>query len=198
MFGNQGIIVPVNQPFMWVAEYLDGTCLSEFDQQTSNENSFYSIERDKLLRFGLVGSGSSMYFEVYGGIFKIVGQMIDVSYVTDSKTYQLTGRPAMYKDIISFKDAEFIFNPNVAGSGKSSITQFNFGYKTSFLIDEVMFHFQAICQIPKNEQARLEFKLVSSEDLDGRLEIKQNGRHVGTVDAPLVRDRGGAITWQLN
>lgn len=197
MFGRKDLVSPVNQPFVWVAEYLDGSHISEFDFSTKEEHHFHSIHRDDLIRFGLVGNGASMYFEVYGGIFKILGQMIEMDYVTDEMTYQLTGNAMMYNDIITYKDAEFIFNPKVEGSGHSAITQFNFGYKTKLAIHGVQFHFQAICQIPMNQLARLELKLTSSKNLDGVLSIKRNGRIADSIDAPLKRGLGGCLTWEL-
>ena len=54
---------PTRQPFAWVAEYINGTYLSEFDYITKQENNFYDIDRNSLVRFGLVGDGVSAYFE---------------------------------------------------------------------------------------------------------------------------------------
>lgn len=197
MFGNQDVASPVSQPFIWAAEYLNGSCLPEFDYKTLEENDYYKIDRKNLLRFGLVGNGSSMYFEVYGGIFKILGQMLEVSYVTNEKSYQFTGRAMMYNDIITYKDAEFLFNPRVQGSGQSAVTQFNFGYKTQFTIEGVDFRFKAICQIPMNRLARLDLTVTASRDLNGRLEIKRNGRSVDTIEAPLKKNTSGNIAWEL-
>lgn len=197
MFGKVNLASPVRQPFVWVAEYLDGTCLTEFDYETKKENSFYSIDKNNLLRFGLMGDGASMYFETYGGIFKILGQMLEVCYKTDDKTYQLTGLAMMYDDIITYKDAELVFNPLMENSGITSITQFNFGYKAKLNIEGIDFHLKIVCQIPMNQLARLEISLVSSEDLNGRLHIKRNGRDVDVIDAPLTANVGGSITWEL-
>lgn len=197
MFGNRDTKSPVAQPYVWVAEYLDGTHLSEFDYQTTEENDYYKILRNDLLRFGLLGDGCSMYFEVYGGVFKILGQMLEMTYVTDDKTYLLTGQPMMYSDIITHKDAEFIFNPKVEGSGYNAITQYNFGYKAKFSIDGVNFSFKAICQVPMTSIPMMEIKIVASESLNGRLHIKKNGRDFDIVDAPIKKNKGGHILWQL-
>ncbi|MGG4144846.1 hypothetical protein ABEW34_17155 [Paenibacillus algorifonticola] len=198
MFGNnRKFTSPVEQAFIWVAEYADGTCTSEFDFHTREEQSFYNIKRDELIRFGLIGGGGSMYFENYSGIFKIMGQMIEMNYVTENSNYQLNGRPAFYNDIITYKDAEFLFNPKIEGSGRSAITQFNFGYKVNFSDDDIDFHFQAICQIPLNQLARLDLKIVTNTNLDGRLEIKRNGKKVDDIHAPLCRGVGGSIVWEL-
>lgn len=197
MFGNRETKSPVNQHFVWVAEYTDGSHLSEFDYQTQEEHSFYRILRKDLLRFGIIGDGCVMYFEVYGGLFKILGQMLEMSYVTDEKTYLLTGQPMMYNDIITYKDAEFVFNPKAAGSGYNVITQYNFGYKAKFSIDGVNFNFQAVCQVPMNSIPKMELKIVSSEDLNGRLHIKKNGSDLDIIDAPMKKKKGGSITWEL-
>ncbi len=197
MFGNRELISPVSQNFIWAAEYVDGTCLSEFDCVTQEENHFHSIRRDELLRFGLFGNGTATYFEVYGGIFNLLGHMLEFSYVTDESSHQLTGRPMIYNDIITYKDAEFLFNPMQRGSGQTGITQFNFGYKVKFHSNGIHFALQAICQIPLNERVRLDLKLVSSEDLNGRLNIKRNGNLVDIIEAPLHKNVGGNVIWEL-
>lgn len=197
MLDLRNALSPVNQSYVWVAEYLDGTYLTEFDLSTKEENNFHAIKRDHLMRFGLLGNGTALFFEVYGGIFKILGQMIEIDYVTDDASYQLTSRAMIYKDIITYKDAEFLFNPQIAGSGRSEITQFNFGYKTKFAENGIDFTFQAVCQIPMIGPPRLELKIVSSTDLDGRLSIKRNGKVVDNVEAPLKQNLGGSIIWEL-
>lgn len=40
---------PVSQAYVWIADYYDGTYLSEFDLQTQQANSFYTINKDKLV-----------------------------------------------------------------------------------------------------------------------------------------------------
>ncbi|MBD8498876.1 hypothetical protein [Paenibacillus arenosi] len=197
MFGNYEARSPVSQPFVWVAEYADGTVLSEFDYTTTEENRFQDIEKHKLIRFGLIGNDARMYFEVFGGIFKILGHMLQIDYVTEEKSYQLTGQPFMYDDLITYKDAEFTFNPRILGSGSSAITQFNFGFKVKLKLEDVEFNFQAVCQIPHSQVACMEIKLVANKDLDGRVEIKRNGNRVDIIDAPLQEGIGGMITWEL-
>ena len=188
---------PTRQPFSWVAEYINGTYLSEFDYVTKQENNFYDIDRNSLVRFGLVGDGVSAYFEVLGGIFKIAGQMITAKYVVGDTAYPIIGRPILYNDIITYKDAEFLFDPKVAGSGYNVITQFNVGYKVKLDFDDVKLNFRAICQIPLQQRARIEFRLVSNVDLDGKLVIYRNNKEVAVIDAPLRAEVGGSINWEL-
>lgn len=190
---------PVNQDFIWLAEYVDGKHLSEFDLETKEENNFYNIERDKLLRFGLIGHGIKLYYEVYGGIFKVAGQMIEVIYKVGEKEYYLTGQQSMYNDIISYKNAEATINL-LSGGGEmnSQITQFNFGYKTNLNVDGVNFNFKAICMIPYRQEAFMNFWLVSDQEVDGHLVIKRNGKVVQEIKAPLHNNVGGEVNWLIS
>lgn len=198
MFINDNLYSPNSQQLIWCAEYIDGTSLCEVDLDTLEENTFKQIQKDKLLRFGLFGSGTKSYYEVYSGIFKIVGQMIQVSYATEDKQYDLMGQPLMYyNDVIAYKDAEFVFDPTVPNSGINRITQFNFGYKQKLNIDGVNFSFKAICQFPLNQGIQIELTVVSDIDLKGRLVIRRNNVIVDEFDAPLKKNVGGEITWQM-
>lgn len=197
MFGGQHHYSPVKQDFVWVAEYVDGTHLAEFDYETKKPNPLYAVSRDKLLRFGLIGNGASMYVEVYGGIFKILGQMLEVEYENNGKVYQLTNRAMMYTAVDTKKDVEFAFAPNELGSGKERIIQYRFGYSATFQVDGINMLFEIYCLIPSNQHAMLEIKLVPSEDMDGQIRIKRNGRDVDVIDAPMAKGAGGSITWTL-
>lgn len=197
MFNNY--ISPVEQDFVWLAEYIDGTHLCEYDLITKKDNHFYDIQKSKLLRFGLIGHGIKLYFETYGGIFKVAGQMVEVLYKIGNKEYYLTGQQNMYNDIISYKHAESIINLlNVSGNAKSNITQYNFGYKTSINIEGINFSFKAICMVPFNQPAYMNFWLVADKELDGSLIIKKNGRVVEEIKAPLVNDIGGEVNWIIS
>lgn len=187
-------ISPVSQDFIWVADYIDGTHYSEFDFATKQENPFQGIDRKKLLRFGLLGNGVRLLFEV-SGIFKLAGQMIEVVYKTENKEYYLTGQQIIYNDIISYKDAESSINLLGGGVSNTSITQYNFGYKANLNIDDVNFHFKAICKIPHDEQPYMNFWLVANKKLNGVLQIKKNGRVIEEVHAPLDSGIGGEINW---
>lgn len=189
---------PVSQDFLWLAEYMDGNHLSEFDVVTKEENSFYAIERNKLVRFGLFGHGMNLFFEVYGGIFKLAGQMVEVIYKADGKEYYLTGQQQMYQDIITYKHAEATINLlNAGGVSNNVITQFNFGYKTSLNIDGVNFSFKAICMIPYGNPVHMNFRLVADQNLDGVIQIKKNGRVIEEIIAPLAVGVGGEINWMV-
>lgn len=188
---------PVKQDMIWCAEYADRTSLCEFDYTDHKENSFYDINKDNLIRFGLIGFGYKMYFEVSGGVFYLLNQTVEFDYVDKGKIYPLTNRQSIYNDIITYKDAEFIFDPKGRRGGYSNIFQYNFGYKNKLKLNGVDFNFQSICQIPRNQKIRFEIKLSSNQDLDGQLKIKRNGRVVESITAPLKTNKGGVVNWVM-
>lgn len=195
MFSNVKAISPVEQDFVWYAEYSNGSHYSEFDLITKKENNFYQINQQSTIRFGLIGHNMKLYYETYGGIFKLAGQMLEFIYKVGDKEYYLTGQNQMYNDIITYKDAEssLSLRENVPSTG--TITQFNFGYKTNLNIDGVNFHFKPICKIPRNKPIYMNFWLVADQDLDGTFIIKKNGFVVDQFEAPLTKGTGGELNW---
>ncbi|MCM3274317.1 hypothetical protein [Paenibacillus elgii] len=196
---NRFLDSPVKtQDFIWIAAYMDGTFLSEFSYDSQNENSFYAIKKDQLIRFGLVGYGMNLYYEVLGGTFKLAGQMVEVIYKTNEKEYYLTGQQKMYNDIIQYKDAEATINALVSsGTSNSVITQYNFGYKQNLQIDDVNFNFKAICHIPYGKPIYLSLKISADKDLNGRLCVRKNGLITEEFDAPLQANVAGILNWEL-
>ncbi|MGG4105136.1 hypothetical protein AAXB25_14565 [Paenibacillus lautus] len=199
MISEVPVFSPVRQDFIWVAEYMDGNHLAEYDFNTREENNFYEIMKNNLIRFGLIGHGFRMYYEVFGGFFKIGGQMIEVVYKTDDKEYFLTGQQKMYNDIIQYKDSEATFNFALANAGEaySEIVQHTFGYKVSLPIEDVNFNFKAQCKVPLkgNQPVYMNFRVVADKELSGILQIRKNGRVVEEIDAPLKEDIGGEFNW---
>lgn len=196
MFHRTNKQSPVDQDFIWMAEYLDGTHLSEFDFQTQEENSFYDINRTKLIRFGLVGHGAELYVSI-DGIFYFDGTVVEVSYKTKDKEYPLTGRINTSLDIITFKDAESALHPT-AGVLSTKINQYNFGYKTIIRYDDVTFNFKAVGKVPYQAPFHLNLWLVANKKLDGTLVIRRNNRVVQELEAPLQKGVGGEVNWLVN
>lgn len=185
---------PVTQDFVWFGEYADGQIISEFDFKTKQENSFYSIQREKLIRFGLVGCGMRLYYEVPGGVFVINGHTFHFNYMDGSKYIPLSGGQKMYKDIITFKDAE----ASISTKGtSSSILQYNFGYKETIVFLGTTFNFRAICKIPFGEPAFFEFRLVANKDLNGSFVITKNNKEVLDISAPLTKEVGGELNYVI-
>ena len=185
---------PVDQEFVWVGEYSNGEHLAEFDLETKEENSFRSLDKDKLIRFGLIGHKMKLFFES-NGIFNLNGLSVEVFYRVGEKVIPLTGnRKVNYQDIITYKDAESALHPR-GGVLKTRINQFNFGYKTLIENEEANFNFKPIVKIPFNNPAHINFWLVSDQDLDGEFVIVRNGKEHEVIDAPLKAHVGGELNW---
>lgn len=190
-------VSPVNQDFIWMAEYSDGSYLSEYDFTTKLPNNFYTIERSRVIRFGLLGQGMHLYYESFGGTLKLKGQMYQLVYKVGDEEYHLTGQPIMYSDLISYKDAESTARMTASPEGRFTdrIVQFNFGYKQQLTIKDVNFQVKLLCRIPYDKPAYLTIRLVTDRDLDGKLLIKRNGFTCDEFHAPLAEGVGGELNW---
>jgi hypothetical protein len=201
IFGNRQMVQsPVrDQSFVWVAEYVDGTHLAEFDFMDGKANSFYNIDRTKILRFGLLGENSQVYFDVGNGVFTLNKHRLTVSYVANGVEYPLTGRTLVYNDLITYKDAVSDAAPLLKGKGAftNTIMQFNVGYKKRMELEDVNISFQAVLGIPLNSSAVLSLKITSDTDLDGELIIRRNGMVVENINAPLKAGHAGQIDWTI-
>lgn len=196
MFSRIKPYSPVEQDYIWVAEYFNGY-LSEFDFETKKSNSFYDIDKKQLVRFGLIGKGKKMWFECYRGVFNIDGNVYELTYRTD-KDYRLTGQDMFYRDIITYKQAiADIDLTKRVGSSESKIVGYYFGYKTELKIDDITFNFKPIVSIPINEPMYIDIHLVASRNLKGELLFVKNGEIIDTIYAPLKKDVAGGIKWIL-
>lgn len=201
IFGNKRYIrSPVNtQDYIWLAEFYDGTQLSEFDLNTKKPCNFYDIDKDRLIRFGLLGNGSQAYFDVGNGIFNINGHRIMMSYITDSQEYPLTGRTFLYNDIIAYKEAntDATLSPrnDVIRQFNSKITSFNVGYKKKMELEGVNINFYNVLTLPLDEPAYMQIKISADKDLKGKLVIRVNGLISEEIKAPLIANMTGIINW---
>lgn len=196
MFGSIKPYSPVEQDYIWVAEYYRGG-VSEFDLETKESNSFYSIDKNKLQRFGLIGKGQKMWFECYRGPFNINGNIYELIYKAD-REYKLTGQDMFQRDIITYKKAIATIDLSKrAGSSKSQIVGYYFGYKTEFKIDDVIFNFKPIISILVDQSMYLDIHLVADKDLKGELLFVKNGKIIDTIYAPLQKDVAGGMKWRL-
>lgn len=194
---------PVSQAYVWIADYYDGTYLSEFDLQTQQSNSFYKINKEKLVSFGLIGQGSHVYHNVANGVFHINADRYSISYVCEEQEYPLTGRTFLYSDIIQFKNVSSDVNMSGhSGNGSSgafhnTIECFNFGYKKMMNLNDVQINFQCVCSLPLKETAFLQIKITSDQDLSGQLVIRKNGFVIDQIVAPLKANHAGIINWDI-
>lgn len=207
-FSEVNAVSPIpTQPFIWMAEYFSGG-LTEFDLETGVENNFQDIDKDKLLRFGLIGNKRKMWFECIGGTMNIAGRRIDIAFETkDGKRYNLTGNGGlMMKDIITFKKAVAdvpigIGNKkaSVARSGelKSSIVGYYYGYKTQIAIDGVTFSFKPIVSLPLSKAAYIEVSLIADTDLEGKIVFIKNREDIESFEGVLEKDKTNKINWLI-
>ncbi|GAA0376611.1 hypothetical protein [Bacillus horti] len=203
MILRQKIKSPVPQQMLWVAEYSNGTYLSEFDLQTQKPNQFNAIRRQDVIRFGLVGIDVPVYYEVFGGFFNIAGRGIQAKYVTqDGKEYFLIGHNKPYNNIIQFKRGESELNllqPKhdsvIWGKNAGEVVEHSFGYKANISVEDVNFEFEALCRIPYQQPVLMTFKLTADKDLNGALVILRNSTEVASIDAPLEVGIQGETSW---
>jgi hypothetical protein len=189
-----------NQDFIWVADYYDGTYLSEFDFTTFKSNNFYGINKEKLIRFGLIGQGTQFYFDVGNGVFTLDKHRISVSYRTKDNEYPLTGRTLVYNDIITYKNAVAdanIFNRSEKSELKSFITQYSIGYKKRMDLSGANINFYCLFCLPYRDSMHMKIKISSDIDLDGYLVFRRNGKIVDEVYSPLLEKRTGMIDWNI-
>ena len=181
------------QDFIWLAEYLDGSYLTEFDLGDGKENSFYSINKSMLVRFGLIGHNLKMFYEVLGGYFNIAGTFIEIILKEkDGKEYPITGRQEIYNDIITFKDAEaYIDSTSISGN----ITKYNFGFKKSLVYSDLCISSKVIFTIPYKKLSYFNFRLVCDRDITGELIIKYSGKVVEALPCEFVSERGYELNW---
>ncbi|WP_268623394.1 hypothetical protein [Paenibacillus alvei] len=188
---------PVEQGFIWLSEYDDGSFLSEYNFEDKQENLFSAIDKERLVRFGLIGHGLRFYYEICGGSFKLDGKRYELTYVMQDGEIPLTGQQIKYNDIISYKTSEMYIHPGTLETiVPSTITAYTFGYKTTLTTCEDMnLQFKALTVIPYDHPAYLHLRLVSSKELDGDLLITCNGETVHRVHAPLRNNVAGELQW---
>lgn len=186
----------VSRDFFWVAEYLDGHVLQEYDLKNNKYNLFDNIQKDQVLRFGYLGHGYRFYFDVPTGIFNIANNKYSFYYKTNSKEYELTNQSILYNDLISYKDC--YVDCDFSGREKvGNVVSYNFGYKAHFQIEDVHFYYKAIMHIPIGIPMYFTVRLVADKDLDGWFEVHKNGFKCADIKAPLSRDNGQKILWNI-
>ncbi|WP_342422371.1 hypothetical protein [Paenibacillus sp. FSL E2-0178] len=194
--------VPQGQNFIWIADYMDGSCLAEYEFDTRIKNDYYRIDKNKLIRFGLIGMGSQIYFDVANGIFNINKNRIQVSYIADGIEYPLTGRTILYNDIIQYKDAVGdgkLLSKTASGRIRNNIVAHVVGYKKAMDLSDVNINFKNLLHIPqdKNIPPYLEIKISVDKDLNGELVFRINGLVANKLHAPLLKNQAGIYNWEL-
>ncbi|WP_343216136.1 hypothetical protein [Clostridium mobile] len=180
--------------FMSVGEYLDGTFLFEFNPEKKTYSRTDEVIKDKLIRFGVVGHGVRTYFNALTGVFTFDQNKIEILYRTKDRDYILMGQDVKYNDIIYFKNA--YSQMNYSGKSSTNFCGYNFGYKNQILYnDGTMLYFKPILNIPVDQPANFQIRLVSNKDMDGQIIIKVNDFKEYKLNAPLDKNVGGELTW---
>lgn len=189
--------------FMWLGLYNDGDYISEFDLKYRKENSFYTIQQQKLLTFGLMGHGNFFYYSTHNGQFNLNDKKIQVLYKVGDQVYTLTDAPntTYNQKPISFKSAESFFNPfgeQTEGTLKPFIYEYSVGYKQKLEYNNnVTIWFQPVLNVPmkQNEPLYMTIRLVSNQNLNGELIILSNGVPKLHEKAPLQIKQAGQMNW---
>ncbi|WP_431785769.1 hypothetical protein [Paenibacillus lactis] len=186
---------PVEQEFIWVAEHED-TTITEYDFLTKEENQIKQVDRNSLLRFGLIGRGNRYYYEVFGGTFKIAGRMYDFSLISNDIETPLTGRQQHYNDFITYKNAEMYINPHTLETVVDpTITDYVFGYKTNFDSEDLKIQFKVQCLISYDNPMYFNIRLVPSKKFKGNLLIKKNGETIETIPTDIKKNKASELNW---
>lgn len=202
ILGNRSMTKsPVDfQDFSWIVEYSDGTHLAEFDFESKKPNNFYTIDKSKAIRFGLIGNHSQAFFDIGNGIFTVNNHRFTISYEANNIEYPLTGRSLIYNDLITYKDAvsdASVFSRKNRGRFNDTITQYNLGYKKKMELLDVNINYQCVLSLPINGTAFFQIKISSDKDLNGKLIFRRNGKVVDAIEAPLLQDMSGNMNWTL-
>ena len=185
-----------SRDFFWVAEYLDGSILQEYDFNRGKYHLFEQIQKNKVIRFGYLGHGYRFYFDTPSGVFHIANNKYSFYYKTNKKSYELTNQNTVYNNLISYKDCyiDCDFNGKEA---MGNVVSYNLGYKTHFQIEDVHFYYKVIMHIPIGQPMYFTIRLVADRDLDGWFEVYRNGFKCMDIKAPLSRDNGQEIVWNI-
>lgn len=178
----------------WIAQYVDGSVLKEFERTGKGfrERSFYEIRKDALISFGLEGSGLRIGFGTTDGIIGIYGDPLEVALTRGHDVWPLTGRAdVQYNNIIQYKDAEATIAANGKGRATNRVTQYNIGYKCHGHDDGLgPWNYQVIIHIPADDTQNLycTFRLVVFEGFQGRFLIRWGKKQqaVNTILRPKV------------
>lgn len=197
---NANINEIINRDFIWVSEYLNGSLIYEYDKEKGIENNFYSIDKNQLLRFGLIGHGMRLYYETFNGSFFLNDKKVDVIYKDENGTeYNLTNNNSFYNDIIQYKDCSSVMNTRKLNNNifqhSERIESYNFGYKHKLSINGVNFSYRLIVKIPYNQPVRLNIKIVADKTMNGSLIIRKNNYEDIKYYAPIKANNGGELDW---
>lgn len=164
-----------DHPFMWVAEYEDGTILDEA-LENGEFRSFTAIRKDTVKTFNLVGRKMRAYIDTSTGIFNLNDVLFSTAIRIGENTYPISSiEGETYKDLIHYKGfyADTIMNDGrIKSTGLNIITNsYHIGWKKNIILnDNQRLSFKMIYSILMGKGIEFEFKLSSDKDIkDGIL-----------------------------
>lgn len=188
------------QSFLWMAEYFSGGLL-EYDKEKNRLNPFGMIQKEKLVRFGLVGQNRSMWYEAVGGNIRVANHNYGIAFVSNNGTrYSLAGNGAYrMTDCISYKQAyaNIPFGAKGNGDVQSVICGYYFGYKTQIETEGVKFSFKPIFAMPLDKAAYFDISLVADQNLEGKFVITKDGKDFSETEAILLKGKATRIQWMI-
>lgn len=193
----------IKEPFIWVAEYNDGTSISEIDFKDVSgfglrKHTFNEIDKSKLKYFGIIGYGHKFYYNIIDGIFNVYNTNIKVLYhdndnnidyiLNDNKYYP-------YNDIISYRTMYEELKMNTGAIDKG-VYEYGLGYKSK--LDGI--HLETILHLTMNDDkpAFLTFKLTSDIYINGELRIYANDALATVIKTELNEKRSKQFKIDIN
>lgn len=198
LFSDSRKINAHSLPFNWNADYADGTQYSEYNLETQKKNDFYLIQYNKVVKFGLFGMGSKLFFEMSDGSFNLNGKRVEIEYHTDGGEILHLTTNFQRKDLITYKEAYSDFSGR-QGEHKSNLKSINFGYKTKYsnAKQDISLHLQFVVSLPTSGRPYMEVRITPDRALNGHLVFKVRGIEVERYEAPMTSDRAGQINWDI-
>lgn len=179
------------QYFVWMGEYEDGTSIAEFDFDTKAPVKFDSIDKGSLSRFGLVGGGHKLFFEIAGGTFNIVGKEVDFVIESGGELYPLTMTPYRHDDVITFKEAHTYGDIRGGGATQTEIVGYYFGFKDK----SYKFNTRIMCCIPVNGSLHFLVRVVPEFTGEASVAILIDGVVVERLPINLTAGVGSELSW---
>ncbi len=181
---------------VWFADYADGSQLCEFEGE-EKENSFYDIDKEKLLRLGLYGHGDCFSFDIFGGHFNIKSAVytFGVKNNLNDKLYYFNNK-IIYRDIIQYKSAYSDFNPfNKHEPVKGGVYQHSIGYKGKITVEDRNFAIKVLLHVPFNQPVHFEVRVVPDWDFKGLVCFMKNGKLFGYGEGSFVSGKATKSKW---
>ena len=159
----------------WNTKYRDGS--------KRKGNKFSDIDKDKLEEFILGGCS----YNTDTGVFKIGDSIFKCHYVSgDNTKYRFMERSGiLYNDLIHFNRAQ-----SIQGYGQQLMSQ-NFGYKITYDIKGIQFHFKPILSLVGN-RILMTIYIKPSKALEGQLVVNGQG-----IDFDLEKNGDNEITLEV-